>query len=360
MSFLRRLFGSGNSAPAPRTVGFQIVLPSDGGYDDEKLAEVTVGGATIAAAIYRDNQRDVQDWSSGFRLEDPRTGRMLISDADYPDDFRAAGARSIAVAGMQHHPDSQGDAFGLGQAVRLVAEPTNPVDPDAIAVRTWDGRLLAGYVPEDSLAKIQTTLPTPTMALVVWENFTWRPRTRIGLRLLVGPSVSVRMIPASKVSAEQARRGARYEQGRAEEDAENEAIRAAYWVERERKAAQVAAWRAAGLCVECGAPVDKPGGHVIRCTIHLAEARARRKGREKETSDLRYATSVCPYCGIALNPLPSGKELCSSCRQDIYVEAGPDGFTYLLQEVDLPVIERAWQEHRAAQRSGADAGLTEV
>ena len=350
VSFLRRLFGTGDREPVQPTFEFRIELSSGGGYQDDELAEVTVGGATIAAAIYRDNQRDVQDWSSGFRLEHPLTGSMLTSDDDYPEYFRAAGARSIAVAGMQHHPDSQGDAFALGRLVRLVPEPTNPVGPDAIAVRSWDGRLLAGYVPEDSLAKIQSTLPAPTVGLVVWDNYTWRPRTRKGLRLLVGPSVGVRMIPALKVPAEQARRAARYEKGRAEITAQSEATWGAYQAERERKAAQIAAWRDAGLCVECGAPVEQTSRRVIRCAVHLAEARTRRLGREARSPDLRYANTVCPYCGLTLDPLPSGKEPCPSCHQEIYVEAGPDGFTYLLQTVDLAVIERAWEEHRASGR----------
>ena len=59
-----------------------------------------------------------------------------------------------------------------------------------------------------------------------------------------------------------------------------------------------------------------------------------------------YASSECPYCGLPLDPLPRAKKQCPACRRSIYVRSGPDGIRYLLQEVDLPVLEQAWAEFR--------------
>ena len=57
-----------------------------------------------------------------------------------------------------------------------------------------------------------------------------------------------------------------------------------------------------------------------------------------------YANTSCPYCSASLDPLPKAKKRCPSCGQPIWVRSGPDGLTYLLQEVDLPILEQAWQE----------------
>ena len=57
-----------------------------------------------------------------------------------------------------------------------------------------------------------------------------------------------------------------------------------------------------------------------------------------------YANTSCPYCSAPLDPLPKAKKRCPSCGESIWVRSGPDGLTYLLQEVDLPILEQAWQE----------------
>jgi hypothetical protein len=62
-----------------------------------------------------------------------------------------------------------------------------------------------------------------------------------------------------------------------------------------------------------------------------------------------YANTVCPYCSGPLEPLPRAKKRCPACGQPIYVRSGPDGYVYLLREIDLPVLEAAWEEHRQAQ-----------
>lgn len=275
MSLLRRLLGL---EPSPVRIRVEVsgFQRSD---DGDELAVVAVGPVAVPAAIYRGYRRDTQDWSSGIRLDDPTTGRMMTSDDDYPADFYAAGARSIAVAGLDYHAGAQSEAFGIGKIVRLVPEPSNPVDPNAIAVYCNDRSALAGYVPADDLTKVREATPLPGVGLVVWENFTWRPRKRIGMRVLIGPSVALRPIPAAQARAERTRREAIYAAGReaewARQRAERDAKAAAKQVrkaeretrdaERARKAERVAAWRAEGRCVGCGAAIPPGGRRSIRC-----------------------------------------------------------------------------------------------
>lgn len=61
-------------------------------------------------------------------------------------------------------------------------------------------------------------------------------------------------------------------------------------------------------------------------------------------ADRPYASTACPYCKVEMSPLPKAKSKCRRCGEAVYVRSGPDGFRYLLQEVDLPVIEAAWAE----------------
>jgi hypothetical protein len=119
--------------------------------------------------------------------------------------------------------------------------------------------------------------------------------------------------------------------------------------ERERKAAQEAAWRAAGLCVECGSPIAQGNRRVVRCTVHLADARARRMVSDARPSDRPYANTACPYCSVAFDPLPKAKAHCPSCGQTVWVRSGPDGLRYLLQEADLPVLEQAWEDYHSSE-----------
>ena len=133
MSFLRRLLG-GSPQPEPAV---PPALSATTHYEDtDQLAVVTVAGTNVPAAIYQNVQRDRQDWPSGIRLEDPETGQWMRETHEFPGYFRAAGARSIAVAGISHHPDASRDGFAVGHLVRLVPEPSNPYNRNAIAIRS--------------------------------------------------------------------------------------------------------------------------------------------------------------------------------------------------------------------------------
>lgn len=243
--------------PAPR---FVITTGWAATENDDHLAVVSAGGVSLPAAIYKAYQRDVQDWSSGIRIEDPQTGRWLRETSTFPAAFQAAGAHSISVAGIEAHPDASLDVFGTGRIVRLVPEPTNPVDPRAIAIVSADGRHRAGHVPADELDEILDARPVPTVGLVTWDNFTWRPRTRIGMRLLIGPNVRLALVPDRQVARERARRQATYAACREAEMRQLEQERAV----REQRERQAAAWRAEGRCVDCGGSLV-PGKRFVRC-----------------------------------------------------------------------------------------------
>ena len=64
-------------------------------------------------------------------------------------------------------------------------------------------------------------------------------------------------------------------------------------------------------------------------------------------ADRPYANTACPYCKVEMSPLPKAKSKCRSCGEAVYVRSGPDGMRYLLQEVDLPVLEAASAESNA-------------
>ena len=254
---------------------------------DDRLAFVEVNGVRLDALVYEHYQRDTQDWSNGIRLMDPGTGDWLRDDVGYPADLLAAGARSIKVVGLGFHPESQSPAFGLGQSVRLVADPRNPVDRNAIAVTNADGKLMAGYVPADDLERIRAVVPQPVTGLVVWENYTWRPRRRLGMRLLIGASLRWEYVSARQEPAERARREAAYVVGRERHRVAMEAERAqaevgrqaALEARRQAKSEERTVHhaeqahlederRAAGLCVACGGPMEELSGRgrpPIRC-----------------------------------------------------------------------------------------------
>jgi len=66
-------------------------------------------------------------------------------------------------------------------------------------------------------------------------------------------------------------------------------------------------------------------------------------------ASLEYANIACPYCATTLDPLPKAKKKCPACRQTIHVRVGPDALVYLLQDIDRPVLDRAWAEFRVEQ-----------
>ena len=126
----------------------------------------------------------------GFFLREAESGDPLRwQDARLSE----AGAHVIRVAGTSYRSDALRDpGFEPGNPLRLVREPDNPHDPNAISVWNQDRTAQAGYVPAD-VAVLLAGLGE-LCALSLWE---WRSGTgeRIGLRALVYPEGAVRIPP---------------------------------------------------------------------------------------------------------------------------------------------------------------------
>jgi hypothetical protein len=114
-----------------------------------------------------------------------------FNDEDF--DYVAQGARACKVAGVSYrHSEIQSDGFSPGRRLRLIPDPANPHDVNAIEVRTSDGKLMAGYIPREVAALIAPSFKTGGAweAMSLWE---WRTvsRGRIGIRVLMAPRLEV-------------------------------------------------------------------------------------------------------------------------------------------------------------------------
>jgi HIRAN domain len=132
--------------------------------------------------------------SRGLRLKDKMS--IWLPFGEVGDDLEAVGARFVEVAGTTHHADHNAPAFAAEQPVLLVPELGNEQDPKAIAVRSADGRLVAGYLPRE-VASWCRRRGGYTAGLVLWEyRNPARPADRTGLRVLIAPApITVQTAP---------------------------------------------------------------------------------------------------------------------------------------------------------------------
>ena len=125
----------------------------------------------------------------GWVLRNARTGSAVAYDDDR---ILAAGAVVTRVAGVSHRPAAlQDPAFGPGRPLELLPEPSNPHDPNAVAV--WDAghRHHVGYVPADLAPDIAARLRGGEhLRAVCIAEFVDRSGERRGLRLLIAPAGS--------------------------------------------------------------------------------------------------------------------------------------------------------------------------
>ncbi len=264
-------------------IGWQLSAPTREGDLPIQFAFVIVGGLVINAGVYLGYPRGEGVWSDGLRLEDADSGGLHYREEDYPGEWLDAGIRDIAVVGLPYHPDAQCPEFGVGQYVRLVPEPTNKKDRRAIAIRSADGRRLAGYVPADRLDELWSMRPAPQVGLIAWDKYIGPPRERVALYVIAAPTVELRVVPFQQAEAERARREWVYgadERARLKKIEERESAKQARTAERERvrqekeaKAELEAARRAAGVCLDCGGPIEPRVGSG-RLPIRCAPCRA--------------------------------------------------------------------------------------
>jgi hypothetical protein len=120
--------------------------------------------------------------------------------------YAAQGARACKVAGVSfRQSEIQSDEFSPGERLRLVPNPANPHDRNAIEVRTSDGKVMAGHIPKEIAAAIAPSFTTggPWEAISLRE---WRTasRGRIGIRVLMAPRLEVTIVsqpPSSRSAA---------------------------------------------------------------------------------------------------------------------------------------------------------------
>lgn len=99
---------------------------------------------------------------------------------------REDGLQCLEVVGESYHrEDLQQPGFAAGFPIKLVPEPENPVDPNAVAVRDASGKYQAGYLSREDAPKILKRIKTGTgfQALAMWEiNIDGQ---RVSLRILL-------------------------------------------------------------------------------------------------------------------------------------------------------------------------------
>ena len=147
-----------------------------------RVGEVTARASRCPWEVFGDGTIE----SRGLRLKDKMS--VWLPFGEVADDLEAIGARFVEVAGVTHHPDHDAPAFAAAQPVLLVPEPHNERDPNAIAVRSADGRLIAGYLPRE-VASWCRRRGGYAAGLVLWEyRDPGRTADRTGLRLLIAPA----------------------------------------------------------------------------------------------------------------------------------------------------------------------------
>jgi hypothetical protein len=163
MSFLDRLLGK-QTAQAPVAWPAMVLVPTG-------LDPMSSGGNRFMRGFYiRDTDTD-----RGISYEE-------LSEL-------VPGAVVFNVAGTSHRQDAlQGPAFAPGEPVKLIPEPENPYDRNAIAV--WDTHLRKhiGYVPAELALTIGGIFRggQPFGATVFFEFL--QGKQRMALSVLVAPA----------------------------------------------------------------------------------------------------------------------------------------------------------------------------
>lgn len=135
-------------------------------------------GALGTGVMFRDAVRD-----SWLPWDDPR--------------FAAEGVLLLKVAGVSFRPDALSDRrWEVGARVRLVPEPTNAHDPDAIAIFDLGRSRQAGYVPRALTGAVRRLGPPEETAAIVFFEWAQQDGTRSALRCALGPEPFVARLEA--------------------------------------------------------------------------------------------------------------------------------------------------------------------
>ena len=132
----------------------------------------------------------LEHWDAG---KEGGRGYLVVRNADgqtlsWHTLPRSHGLESISVVGEKYEgrlDALQSAAFSPGRALRLVREPDNPYDANAVAVYDAAGSLHVGYLPKEHAARIATQLDAGQsyQCYSMWEGI--KDGRRIQLRLLL-------------------------------------------------------------------------------------------------------------------------------------------------------------------------------
>ena len=119
---------------------------------------------------------------------------VLGSGYRLPEREPPDGAYRAKVAGVSHRRDElQLASFEPGCELKLVPEPDNPHDPDAVGV--WDaaGEHQAGYLPRERARLIGRRLRRGNVskAISLWEWKQAGSGERVALEILIAPDVPI-------------------------------------------------------------------------------------------------------------------------------------------------------------------------
>jgi hypothetical protein len=135
-----------------------------------------------------------QVWVAGYQVVDPGSGRYLARDAP---ELAARGLHVVGVAGAgTHHAEALGsETVGPGRALELRRDPSNPHDPNAIAVHAAPGGEQVGWVPRELAAELAPQLDRGRAwsALVLREQRRSPRDPRHGLTMLLAPAERIRL-----------------------------------------------------------------------------------------------------------------------------------------------------------------------
>lgn len=127
--------------------------------------------------------------SRGYHLKG-RHGVALRFD-DESDLLEGMGVLTPKVAGTTRRmPQLQSATVAPGQRLRLIPDPQNRYDPNAVEVWDAERRLMIGYIPAECAPRIASAR-RPYLAWSLWEYRAKESGERVGLRIVTGPELRV-------------------------------------------------------------------------------------------------------------------------------------------------------------------------
>ena len=156
----------------------------------------------LSSSIELTLERNAVGYLSGRNRTSIGGSGYVLEGAEPPDRWKPElevdlpGVRVARVAGAVFHPHAlQDSGFDPGRPLRLLPEPHNRHDPDAIGI--WDEqlRLQAGYVPAEMAPGIGRMLREGRLktSMSLWQWRDLNSGERVGLHALLSASDDVRV-----------------------------------------------------------------------------------------------------------------------------------------------------------------------